>query len=35
MLERIDVYYNGWDERWLWGTLVSTTGLTGRPQIVF
>jgi serine/threonine-protein kinase HipA len=35
MLERIDVYYNGWDERWLWGTLVSTTALTGRPQIVF
>lgn len=35
MLEQIEVYYNGWDERWLWGTLVSTTAITGRPQIVF
>ncbi|WP_282373615.1 type II toxin-antitoxin system HipA family toxin [Pseudomonas sp. PS02290] len=35
MLEQVDVYYNGWDERWLWGTLVSTTAIAGRPQIVF
>lgn len=35
MLEQVKVYYNGWDERWLWGTLVSTTAITGRPQIVF
>jgi serine/threonine-protein kinase HipA len=35
MLEQVDVYYDGWGERWLWGTLVSTTAITGRPQIVF
>ncbi len=35
MLEQVDVYYDGWGERWLWGTLVSTTALSGRPQIVF
>lgn len=35
MLEQVDVFYGGWGERWLWGTLVSTTAITGRPQIVF
>ena len=35
MLEQVDVYYTGWGERWVWGSLVSTTALTGRPQIVF
>lgn len=25
MLEQVDVFYGGWGERWLWGTLVSTT----------
>ncbi|MHC8320352.1 type II toxin-antitoxin system HipA family toxin [Pseudomonas sp. GB2N2] len=35
MLEQVNVYYDGWGERWLWGTLVSTTAITGRPQIVF
>lgn len=35
MLEQVHVYYEGWGERWRWGTLVSTTALTGRPQIVF
>ncbi|WP_268796539.1 type II toxin-antitoxin system HipA family toxin [Pseudomonas huanghezhanensis] len=35
MLEQVDVYYEGWGQRWLWGTLVSTTAITGRPQIVF
>lgn len=35
MLEHVEVFYVGWGERWLWGTLVSTTALTGRPQIMF
>ncbi|BBG60815.1 MULTISPECIES: type II toxin-antitoxin system HipA family toxin [Providencia] len=35
MLNRVDVYYNGWGEHWLWGTLVSTTNITGRPLIAF
>ncbi|MBV4459839.1 type II toxin-antitoxin system HipA family toxin [Pseudomonas sp. COR58] len=35
MLEQVDVYYDGWGEHWQWGTLVSTTALTGRPLIVF
>jgi len=35
MLEQVNVFYEGWGERWLWGTLASTTALTGRPMIVF
>ncbi|WP_426237201.1 type II toxin-antitoxin system HipA family toxin [Pseudomonas sp. TWP3-2] len=35
MLEKVDVYYAGWGEHWRWGTLVSTTAITGRPLIVF
>ncbi|MEG5267214.1 type II toxin-antitoxin system HipA family toxin [Pseudomonas sp. JDS28PS106] len=35
MPEQVNVFYEGWGERWLWGTLVSTTALTGRPLIVF
>jgi serine/threonine-protein kinase HipA len=35
MLEEVRVFYEGWGERWLWGTLVSTTALTGRPLIAF
>lgn len=35
MLERIDVYYDGWGEHWRWGTLVSSTAITGRPLIAF
>ncbi|AUA57647.1 putative DNA-binding transcriptional regulator [Achromobacter spanius] len=35
MLEQVNVFYEGWGERWLWGTLASTTTLTGRPTIVF
>lgn len=35
MVEQVDVYYDGWGERWLWGTLVSTRAISGRPQIVF
>ncbi|PWC20831.1 type II toxin-antitoxin system HipA family toxin [Brenneria roseae subsp. roseae] len=35
MPEQIDVFYEGWGERWLWGKLVSSTALTGRPMIAF
>lgn len=35
MTEQVNVFYEGWGERWHWGTLVSTTALTGRPLIVF
>ncbi|WP_413739147.1 type II toxin-antitoxin system HipA family toxin [Sodalis sp. RH21] len=35
MLNKVDVYYQGWGERWKWGTLVSSTALTGRPIIIF
>lgn len=35
MLNRLNVYYNGWDESWLWGTLISSTATTGRPTIAF
>lgn len=35
MPKRIDVYYDGWGEHWRWGSLVSSTALTGRPLIAF
>lgn len=35
MPEKINVYYDGWGERWHWGTLVSSNALTGRPLIAF
>ncbi len=35
MLKQVDVYYEGWGERWRWGTLVATTLLSGRPQVAF
>jgi len=35
MPDQVNVYYEGWGERWQWGTLVSTTALTGRPQVAF
>lgn len=35
MTEEIKVYYEGWGECWHWGTLVSSTALTGRPLILF
>lgn len=35
MIERVDVYYDGWGEHWLWGSMVSTTAVTGRPLVVF
>ncbi|WP_043195899.1 type II toxin-antitoxin system HipA family toxin [Pseudomonas putida] len=35
MLEQVNVFYEGWGERWQWGSLAATTALTGRPLIVF
>lgn len=35
MLEKVDVYYEGWGEKWLWGTLVRTQRVTSRPITVF
>lgn len=35
MPEQVNVFYEGWGERWQWGTLISTTALTGRPLIAF
>lgn len=35
MSEQVDAYYEGWGERWLWGRLMATTALGGRPQIMF
>lgn len=35
MLETVNVFYEGWGERWHWGTLVMTTAVTGRPLIAF
>lgn len=35
MLEQVNVYYDGWGEHWQWGTLVSSTAITGRPLIAF
>lgn len=35
MVNKVEVYYEGWGEKWLWGTLAQTTALTGRPLIMF
>ena len=35
MANSVEVYYQGWGERWLWGTLATTTAITGRPLIMF
>ncbi|MBP2157304.1 type II toxin-antitoxin system HipA family toxin [Erwinia rhapontici] len=35
MVNKVDVWYEGWGDRWLWGSLVSSTALTGRPVILF
>lgn len=35
MPEKIHIYYEGWGECWHWGTLASSTTLTGRPLILF
>lgn len=35
MPEQIAIFYEGWGEKWLWGKLVSSAALTGRPLIAF
>ena len=35
MPEQVKVFYEGWGERWHWGTLISSIALTGRPLIAF
>jgi serine/threonine-protein kinase HipA len=35
MVSKVDVWYDGWGERFHWGTLASSTALTGRPVIMF
>jgi len=35
MLNQVHVNYDGWEEHWRWGTLVSSTAITGRPLIAF
>lgn len=35
MPEQVRVFYEGWGERWLWGTLAATRVIGSRPQIVF
>lgn len=35
MVKQVDVYYDGWGEHWHWGTLVSSSAITGRPLIAF
>lgn len=35
MPEQVKVFYEGWGERWYWGTLISSIALTGRPLIAF
>lgn len=35
MVNKVAVWYEGWGERLHWGTLVSSTALTGRPVIMF
>ncbi|VYU80466.1 Uncharacterised protein [Metakosakonia massiliensis] len=35
MVNKVEVYYEGWGEKLLWGTLAQTTALTGRPLIMF
>lgn len=35
MPDMIEVYYQGFGERWLWGRLITSTALTGRPMIAF
>lgn len=35
MIKQVRVYYEGWGERWLWGTLAETDTLNSRPEIHF
>src|SRR5699024_890991 len=34
MIKQVQVFYNGWGEHWLWGTLQQTS-IAGRPAISF
>jgi len=35
VIDKVHVFYEGWGERWHWGTLVTTTAMGNRPLIVF
>lgn len=35
MVTKVHVYYEGWGQRWRWGTLEESKALTGRPVIYF
>lgn len=35
MISQVNVFYQGWGERWHWGTLYETTSISGRPSITF
>jgi serine/threonine-protein kinase HipA len=35
MVSRVDVYYEGWGEHWLWGSLVTSTAISTHPLIAF
>lgn len=35
MPKQVDVYYDGWGDHWRWGSLMSSTAITGRPLIAF
>ena len=35
MIKHVDIFYDGWGEHWLWGSLVLTTIAGGRPTIFF
>lgn len=35
MPKQVDVYYDGWGDHWRWGSLMSSTAVTGRPLIAF
>lgn len=35
MIKQVQVFYKGWGEHWLWGTLLESKAASGRPQISF
>lgn len=35
MIKQVQVFYRGWGEHWLWGTLLESMTDSGRPQISF
>lgn len=35
MIKQVQVFYRGWGEHWLWGTLLESITASGRPQISF